>query len=66
MATLFHSAQVQVSPEVAWDFLDRYTRSEGHVFSAFVGLNQWLFVVVGACPASMMLRKLGIAPQRTR
>jgi hypothetical protein len=24
---------------------------------AFVGVNQWLYVLVGACPASMVLRR---------
>jgi len=36
MATLYHSARLDVAPDVAWDFLDRYTRSEVHVFSACV------------------------------
>jgi hypothetical protein len=26
--------------------------------TAFVGLNQWLFVAVGACPASLILTRL--------
>jgi len=26
------------------------------VLTAFVGVNQWLYVLVGACPASLMLR----------
>ncbi len=25
------------------------------LLTAFVGLNQWLYVVVGACPASLVL-----------
>ena len=25
---------------------------------AFVGVNQWLYVAVGACPASLVLRRL--------
>ena len=25
------------------------------LLTAFVGINQWLYVVVGACPASLML-----------
>lgn len=40
MATIYHSASVQVPPGVAWDFLDRYTRSEVHVFSACVSEHQ--------------------------
>jgi len=31
------------------------------LLSAFVGLNQWLYVTVGACPASVVLgRALGV------
>ena len=26
--------------------------------TAFVGINQWLYVVVGACPASLLLTRL--------
>ena len=27
------------------------------LLTAFVGVNQWLYVVVGACPASLVLRR---------
>ena len=27
------------------------------LLAAFVGVNQWLYVVVGACPASVVLSK---------
>jgi hypothetical protein len=27
------------------------------LFTAFVGVNQWLYVLVGACPASMILKR---------
>jgi ABC-type transport system involved in cytochrome bd biosynthesis fused ATPase/permease subunit len=27
------------------------------VLTAFVGVNQWLYVLVGACPASVVLRR---------
>ena len=27
------------------------------LLAAFVGLNQWLFVAVGACPASLLLER---------
>lgn len=30
------------------------------LLAAFVGLNQWLFVAVGACPASLLLERVGI------
>lgn len=26
------------------------------LLTAFVGINQWLYVVVGACPASLLLK----------
>lgn len=28
------------------------------LLTAFVGVNQWLFVVLGACPASLILTRL--------
>jgi hypothetical protein len=28
------------------------------LLTAFVGVNQWLYVLVGACPASLVLRRL--------
>ena len=28
------------------------------LLTAFVGLNQWLYVVVGACPASLVLERV--------
>jgi hypothetical protein len=28
------------------------------LLTAFVGVNQWLYVVVGACPASLVLERL--------
>jgi hypothetical protein len=28
------------------------------LLAAFVGLNQWLFVAVGACPASILLERV--------
>jgi hypothetical protein len=33
------------------------------LLTAFVGINQWLYVVVGACPASLVLsRYAGLRP----
>ncbi len=29
------------------------------LLTAFVGLSQWMFVVFGDCPSSLVLRKLG-------
>ena len=28
------------------------------LLTAFVGINQWLYVLVGACPASIVLRRV--------
>ena len=36
MAGLYYRAPLSVTAEVAWDFLDRYTRAEVHVFSSCV------------------------------
>jgi hypothetical protein len=34
------------------------------LLTAFVGLNQWLFVAVGACPVSVVLVRLfGLTPR---
>ena len=33
------------------------------LLTAFVGINQWLYVTVGACPASLVLGRLfGVRP----
>jgi len=33
------------------------------LLTAFVGLNQWLYVAAGACPASLLLRRVaGLEP----
>jgi len=31
------------------------------LLTAFVGVNQWLYVTVGACPVSLVLERVGIA-----
>jgi len=33
------------------------------LLTAFVGINQWLYVAVGACPASLLFERLGVARQ---
>ncbi len=33
------------------------------LLTALVGINQWLYVTVRGCPASVVLQRLGIAPQ---
>jgi hypothetical protein len=30
------------------------------LLTVFVGVNQWLYVTVGNCPASLVLRRLGV------
>jgi len=40
MASIHFTAHLEVPAEVAWDFLDRYTRSEVHMFSACVAERQ--------------------------
>ena len=32
------------------------------LLTAFVGLNQWLYVAFGACPASIVLKQFGVTP----
>ena len=32
------------------------------LLTAFAGVNQWLYVVAGDCPASLILRRLGLRP----
>ena len=33
------------------------------LLTAFVGINQWLYVVAGGCPASLVLERLGVEPR---
>jgi len=33
------------------------------ILTAFVGLNQWLYVTLRACPASMVLKRFGKSAQ---
>jgi hypothetical protein len=40
MATIYRSAALTVPGDVAWRFLDRYTRSEVHVFANCVSERQ--------------------------
>ena len=36
------------------------------LLTTFVGINQWLYVTVGNCPASLLFRRLGIAAPCSR
>ena len=33
------------------------------LLTLFVAVNQWLYVTVGACPASIVLRRAGLEPR---
>ena len=33
------------------------------LLTAFVGINQWMYVTLRGCPASVVLRRSGIEPQ---
>lgn len=33
------------------------------ILTGFVGVNQWLYVMFGACPASLVLKRFGISAQ---
>ncbi|MDO8391519.1 MAG: DUF2892 domain-containing protein [Actinomycetota bacterium] len=33
------------------------------VLTAFVGLNQWMYVSLRSCPASLVLKHFGVTPQ---
>ncbi len=32
------------------------------LLTAFAGINQWLYVAFGACPASLILGRFGLSP----
>ena len=34
-----------------------------YLLTAFVGINQWMYVTLRGCPASVVLRRSGIEPQ---
>jgi hypothetical protein len=40
LATVFHSTRLRVPAGVAWDFIERYARSEVHIFSVCVAERQ--------------------------
>ena len=33
------------------------------LLTASIGINQWMYVAFGACPASLVLKKFGASPQ---
>jgi hypothetical protein len=40
LATVYLSGPLKVPADVAWDFIDRYTRAEVHIFSVCAGEHQ--------------------------
>jgi hypothetical protein len=33
------------------------------LLTAFVGVNQWMYVMLRGCPASVVLKRFGVSPQ---
>ena len=68
MATIYHAAPVTVPARVAWDFLERYSRSEVHVFSVCVDEYQDgdYRVVVLADGSEVRERNVTVDPERMR
>jgi hypothetical protein len=33
------------------------------ILTVLVGINQWMYVMFGACPASVVLKRFGVAAQ---
>jgi len=68
MATIFYSSPVRVSPAVAWDFLDRYTRAEVHAFSVCVSERQEgnVRIVTLGDGSEVRERNVTVDPERMR
>jgi len=68
MATIYRSAQLFVPASVAWDFIDRYTRSEVHAFTNCVSERQIddYRVVVTADGMEFWERNVTVDPERMR
>ncbi|AEB45242.1 MULTISPECIES: hypothetical protein [Micromonospora] len=68
MGTIHHEATLTVPADVAWDFLDRYTRAEVHIFSACVGERQQddHRVVTLIDGTELWERNVTVDPQRRR
>jgi len=68
MATIYFSAPVQVPAATAWDFLDRYARSEVHVFSVCTAERQEgdERVVTLADGTEVRERNITVDPERMR
>jgi len=68
MASIFFANRVRVSPAVAWDFLDRYTRSEVHAFSVCVGERQEgnVRIVTLGDGSEVRERNVAVDPERMR
>jgi hypothetical protein len=68
VATLYHSAPLRVPPRVAWDFLEKYTRSEVHAFSACTAERQEgeHRIVTLANGSDVLERNITVDPLRMR
>src|ERR1700730_8166763 len=68
MATIYRSATLSVSPDAAWDVLDRYTRSELHIFKNCASERQVddYRVVVTLDGMELWERNITVDPQRRR
>jgi len=68
MATIYRSATLSVSPDAAWDVLDRYTRSELHIFKNCASERQVddYRVVVTLDGLELWERNITVDPERRR
>jgi hypothetical protein len=68
MATIYRSARLSVSPDAAWDVVDRYTRSEVHIFQSCASERQVddYRVVVTLEGMELWERNITVDPQRRR
>jgi hypothetical protein len=68
LATVFHSAPLKVPAVVAWDFIERYSRSEVHMFSVCLCERQEgdTRIVELADGTEVRERNITVDPARTR
>ncbi|MCD4524249.1 SRPBCC family protein [Nocardioides sp. cx-173] len=68
MAGITHSERLSVPPSAAWGFVERYTRSEVHIFSSCVGERQdgEYRIVTLADGSEVAERNVTVDPERMR
>ncbi len=68
MGTIYLSAKLTGSPVAAWDVLERYTRSENHIFSVAVGerADGEYRVVTTADGGEVWERNVSVDPEHMR